>query len=59
MSKKLIIRFQIQDENGTTESAGEMALPLSSTEHETLEFQTTIDRVTKFEHIGTRPRDRE
>ena len=59
MSKKLTIRFQIQDENGTTESAGEMALELSSTENEMLEFQTTVDVITKFEHTGTRPRDRE
>ena len=57
--KKLIITFQIKDENGTVESAGEMALELSSTENETLEFQTTIERTTKFEHVGTRPRDRE
>ena len=57
--KKLTIRYQIQDENGTTETAGEMLLELSSTENETLEFQTTIDTTTKFEHVGTRPRDRE
>jgi len=56
--KKLILRYQIQDENGTTESAGEMALELSSTVDETLEFETTIDRTTKFEHVGTRPNDR-
>ena len=42
----------------TIESAGEMALELSSTENEILEFQTTIERTTKFEHVGTRPNDR-
>jgi len=57
--KRITIKYQIQDENGTIESAGEMALELSSTENETLEFQTTIERTTKFEHVGTRPRDRE
>lgn len=57
--KKLTIRYQIQDENGTIESAGEMALELSSTENETLEFETTIERTTTFKHVGTRPRDRE
>jgi len=56
--KKLILRYQIQDENGTTESSGEMALELSSTVDEILEFETTIDRTTKFEHVGTRPNDR-
>lgn len=57
--KKLTIRYQIQNENGTTETAGEMLIELSSTENETLEFQTTIERTTTFEHVGTRPRDRE
>ena len=57
--KRITIRYQIQDENGTTESAGEMALELSSVDNEILEFQTTIDVTTKFEHAGTRPRDRE
>jgi hypothetical protein len=56
--KKLTIRYQIQDENGTTESAGEMALELSSTENEILEFESTIDVTTRFEHVGTRPNDR-
>ena len=57
--KRIIIKYQIQDENGTIESAGEMALELSSTKNEILEFETTIDRTTTFEHVGTRPRDRE
>lgn len=56
--KKLTIRYQIQDENSTTESAGEMILELSSTENEILEFETKIDVTTKFEHVGTRPNDR-
>lgn len=57
--KKLTIRYQIQDENSTIESAGEMILELSSTENEILEFETKIDVTTTFEHVGTRPRDRE
>ena len=57
--KKLTIRYQIQDENGTTESAGEMVLELSSTVNEIVELGTTIDVTTKLEHVGTRPRDRE
>jgi len=57
--KRLTIRYQIQDENGTTESAGEMVLDLSSTENEILEFETTIGTTTVLEHAGTRPRDRE
>jgi len=56
--KKITIRYQIQDENSTTESAGEMILELSSTENEILEFETKIDVTTKFEHVGTRPNDR-
>jgi len=56
--KKLTLRYQITDENGTTESAGEMLLELSSTENEILEFETTIDVTTRFEHVGTRPNDR-
>ena len=56
--KRLTIKYQIQDENGTIESAGEMALELSSTQNEILEFETTIERTTKFEHVGTRPNDR-
>lgn len=56
--KRLTLRYQIQDENGTTESAGEMALELSSTENEILEFESTIDVTTRFEHVGTRPNDR-
>ncbi len=56
--KKLILRYQVLDENGTTESAGEMLLELSSTVDEILEFETVIDRTTTFEHVGTRPNDR-
>lgn len=57
--KKLNITYQIKDENGTVESAGEMVLELSSTVNEVLQFETTIERTTTFEHVGTRPRDRE
>jgi len=57
--KKLTIIYNIKDENGTIESTGEMVLELSSTQNEILEFETTIERTTKFEHVGTRPRDRE
>ena len=57
--KRLTIRYQIQDENGTVESADEMVLDLSSTENEIVELGTTIDVTTRLEHVGTRPRDRE
>lgn len=57
--KRLTIRYQIQDENGTVESADEMVLDLSSTEDEIVELGTTIDVTTRLEHVGTRPRDRE
>ena len=56
--KRLTIRYQIQDENGTTETAGEMLIELSSTENEIVELGTTIERTTKLEHVGTRPNDR-
>lgn len=56
--KRLTIRYQIQDENGTTETAGEMVLDLSSTEDEIVELGTTIDVTTRLEHVGTRPNDR-
>lgn len=56
--KKLTIRYQIQDENGTTETAGEMLIELSSTENEIIELGATIERTTKLEHVGTRPNDR-
>jgi hypothetical protein len=54
--KKLILRYQVLDENNTTESAGEMALELSSTVDEIIEFQTTVDITTKFEHFGIKPK---
>ena len=56
--KKLTIRYQITDENGTTETAGEMLIELSSTENEIVELGTTIEKTTKLEHVGTRPNDR-
>jgi len=54
--KKLILRYQVLDENNTTESAGEMLLELSSTVDEIIEFQTTVDITTKFEHLGVKPK---
>jgi len=55
--KKLILRYQVLDENNTTESAGEMALELSSTVDEIIEFETTVDITTKFEHLGVKPKN--
>jgi hypothetical protein len=59
MARKLNISWSITDENENVINDGTIGCDLIEDLEETLEFDTIINGGITFEHVGTRPRDRE